>query len=78
VPAIEQALVIIEDLKTILQFKAITTVVEACRDRKDDKYLELAVSSGATCIVTGDKDLLVLHPFERIPILTPVDFLKTF
>ena len=71
-------LVIIEDLKTTLQFKAITKVIEVCRDPKDDKYLELAVSCDAACIITGDKDLLVLHPFEHIQILTPADFLKTF
>ena len=37
--------------------------IRACRDPKDDKFLELAVSGQATHIVTGDADLLVLHPF---------------
>jgi hypothetical protein len=35
-----------------------------CRDPKDNKFLELAVSGNATCIVTGDSDLLVLNPYE--------------
>lgn len=49
--------------------------IRACRDPKDDKYLELALACNASCIVTGDDDLLVLHPFKNIPILTPADFL---
>lgn len=50
--------------------------IEACRDVKDNKYLELAVSAQASCIITGDQDLLVLNPFENIPIVTANDFVK--
>ncbi len=42
-----------------------------CRDPSDDKILELARSSAADFIVTGDKDLLVLEHFDSIPIITP-------
>ena len=52
--------------------------LDACRDPKDNKFLELAVEAGAACIITGDKDLLTLHPFQNIPILTAADFLKLF
>ncbi len=52
----------------------ITEQVRACRDPRDDYVLELAVSGRATCVVTGDADLLVLHPFRGIPILTPESF----
>ena len=34
--------------------------VEDCRDAKDNHYLELALAAGATVIVSGDEDLLVL------------------
>lgn len=37
--------------------------IQICRDPSDDKFLELAVSGQSRCIVSGDKDLLVLHPF---------------
>lgn len=50
--------------------------VSACRDPRDDKFLELAVNGGATCIVTGDHDLLVLHPFRGIAIVSPRQFLE--
>ena len=50
--------------------------ITACRDPKDDKFLSLAVSGEATHIVTGDADLLVLHPFQGIRIVTPSTFLE--
>ncbi len=49
--------------------------IVACRDPKDDKFLELAVSGHATHIVTGDSDLLALNPFKGIEILPPHRFL---
>ena len=52
--------------------------LKASCDPKDDKFLELAVSANASCIITGDKDLLILHPFRNIPILNAVDFLNNF
>ena len=50
--------------------------IAACRDSRDDKFLEVAVSGNADVIVSGDEDLLVLHPFAGIPILPPVAFLR--
>jgi putative PIN family toxin of toxin-antitoxin system len=50
--------------------------ITACRDPKDNVVLEVAVAGEADYIVTGDNDLLVLHPFEGIPIVGPADFLK--
>ncbi len=49
--------------------------LRAYRDPTDDRILELAVSGNARSITTGDKDLLVLHPFQGIEILTPALFL---
>ena len=54
----------------------VTLTVTDSRDPKDNKYLELAVSASATCIVTGDQDLLVLHPYRAIPIVMPRTFLE--
>jgi putative PIN family toxin of toxin-antitoxin system len=48
----------------------------ACRDPKDDKFLEVAVAGKADVIVSGDQDLLVLHPFAGIPIVPPAAFLQ--
>jgi uncharacterized protein len=46
-----------------------------CRDDKDNKYLELALAAGADTIVSGDYDLLVLHPWRGVRILQPADYL---
>lgn len=50
--------------------------INACRDSKDDKFHELAVSGHATHIITGDSDLLALHPFQGIQITSPSLFLR--
>jgi len=47
---------------------------DLCRDPDDVKVLGLVPPSGADCIVTGDKDLLVLKQFQKVPILTPRQF----
>jgi uncharacterized protein len=54
----------------------ITRALQACRDPRDDKFLDVAVSGGAHGIVTGDADLLALHPFHGVPIITPANFLS--
>lgn len=51
-------------------------IVKLCRDPDDDKLLEILVAGGADCLVTGDQDLLVLNPFQGIPILAPARFLE--
>ena len=50
--------------------------IQACRDPKDDKFLELAVNGVADLIISGDEDLLTLHPFMDISILSPADYLQ--
>lgn len=50
--------------------------IRACRDSKDDKFLELGISGHATHIVTGDSDLLVLDPFRGIRIVPPQELLQ--
>jgi uncharacterized protein len=55
---------------------AITERIVACRDPKDDKFLELAVNGHADLIVTGDADLLALNPFREISIVTPAAFVQ--
>ena len=52
--------------------------ITACRDPKDNKFLETALAGAADTIVTGDDDLLVLDPFEEIDILRPTEFLASF
>jgi putative PIN family toxin of toxin-antitoxin system len=53
----------------------VVDVVTGCRDPKDNKFLELALSGKGSHILTGDSDLLVLHPFRGIAIVDPRSFL---
>ncbi len=66
-------------LVKMLSAAELVTIAEriaACRDPKDDKFLELAVNGKAEMIVSGDADLLALNPFREIPIITPAIFVQ--
>lgn len=67
----------LESLTENAQFIDVTEQINECRDPKDNKYLELALSGQAKCIVTGDDDLLVLNPWRGIEILTVQEFLAS-
>ena len=60
------------------QLISITEKITVCRDEKDNKFLELAISGNADIIVTGDLDLLVLNPFQSVEIITPDIFINRF
>ena len=62
-------------LGRISEMVPVVHTIRACRDPRDDKFLELAVNGEADIIVTGDDDLLVLNPFRDIPIVTPAAYL---
>jgi putative PIN family toxin of toxin-antitoxin system len=49
--------------------------IRACRDAKDDKFLELAVAATAEAILTRDQALLDLDPFQGIRLIDPQTFL---
>lgn len=51
--------------------------LQACRDPADDKLLELALSGMAHALVTGDEDLLAMHPFREVAIVRPAAFLQS-
>jgi putative PIN family toxin of toxin-antitoxin system len=64
-------------LVAVAEVVQVTSVVTVCRDPKDDKFLALAFNGKASHIVSGDADLLMLHPFRGIAIVTPHDFLQS-
>ena len=63
-------------LVSVATLVSIVRRIRACRDPKDDKFLELAVNGEADRLVTGDGDLLALHPFEGVRIVTPKAFVE--
>jgi len=54
----------------------IIQTIQASRDSKDDKFLEVAINGSADFILTGDTDLPALDPFHEIPIYSPWQFLE--
>jgi putative PIN family toxin of toxin-antitoxin system len=54
----------------------ITVQLQVVRDPDDNVVLELAVSGGASVIISGDSDLLTLGRNDSIPIRTPTQYLQ--
>jgi uncharacterized protein len=48
--------------------------VKLCRDTKDDKFIEVALNGDASYLITGDTDLLILHPIQNIFVINPRTF----
>jgi len=66
----------IERLTQIAEIVPIIQLVRECRDRKDNKFLEVALNGSADVIITGDNDLLAMNPWRGMEILSPHDYVK--
>ncbi len=49
----------------------VANVTPSCRDPKDNKFLALAGACSAAALISSDADLLAMHPWQSVPILTP-------
>jgi len=67
---------LIISLKQRAELVQVSFQIYVCRDSKDNFLLSLAIDGAATHLLTGDKVLLVLHPFGELQILTIADFLS--
>ena len=47
------------------------------RDPKDDAVVACASTGRVDYLVSGDQDLLILHEYEGIPVVTPRQFVET-
>jgi uncharacterized protein len=57
----------------------VTEQVTDCKDPKDNQFLALALAAKASLLVTGDKkDLLSMHPYRGIDIVSVRDFVDNF
>jgi len=52
--------------------------VSVSRDKSDDKFIALAIDSGAVIIISGDPDLKDVQTYEGIEILSPAQFFERF
>ena len=67
-----EAIALLESQMEIVTPKSLDQPV--CRDPDDDQILATAIAARVKCIITGDKDLFVLHRYEAIQIVSPSDF----
>ena len=56
-------------LGSVAEVVPIIQLVRDCRDPKDDKFLEVALNGRADVIITGDVDLLGMHPWRGVQFL---------
>jgi uncharacterized protein len=75
--SIERRIDFLNAFRNFVLILPIVSQVQDCRDPKDDKFLDIALAASAHFIISGDKDLLVLHPYDKIKILSPVQFIET-
>jgi putative PIN family toxin of toxin-antitoxin system len=68
---------LLDRLAPIIEIVEIVQEFHVCQDPDDDKFLDLAVNGRVDVLVSGDADLLALHPFRGIAIVTPTVYLKT-
>ena len=73
---IEQRLQFIRLMAQTAEFVSIIHTIRECRDPKDDKFLEVALNGRADVIITGDADLLGMHPWRGISNLSPSAYLR--
>ena len=73
----------IDDLENLLlkvrtkaEFVSVTSVIDICRDPKDNFLLTLAQDGKATHLITGDNDLLVLEKIGKTKIITITKYLS--
>ena len=74
--SLEERKQFLRDLASIVEFVPIIRIVRACRDPRDDKFLEVALNGKADLILTGDPDLLAMHPWQGVQIVNPAEYLK--
>jgi putative PIN family toxin of toxin-antitoxin system len=66
----------LQRLGRIAEFVPIIQLIRECRDPKDDKFLEVALNGRADAIITGDTDLLAMHPWRETAIVSPAEYLR--
>jgi len=73
----EERILFLAQLGSVAELVPIIQVVRECRDPKDDKFLEVALNGRADVIITGDEDLLAMHPWRGIAIVQPSNYLQS-
>ena len=65
---------LVSRLQSVAELIEVHSIIEVCRDPKDNFLLALAKDGSADYLITGDKDLLIMKEFENTKIVTLPDF----
>lgn len=63
-------------LTELAEIVEIKTKVNVCRDKKDNKFIETALSAKVDFLVSGDEDLLSLKKYKDVKIIVAKEFLE--
>ena len=61
-----------------VQFFEVKASVAVSRDKTDDKFMGLALDSGAEILISGDPDLKDVQTYKGVDILSPAQFFERF
>ena len=61
-----------------IQHFEVASEVSVSRDKTDDKFIALAIDSGANLLISGDPDLKDVQSFQGIEILSPAQFFERY
>ena len=61
-----------------IQHFDVTIEVSVSRDKTDDKFIALAIDSGATTVISGDADLKDVQTYKGVEILSPAQFFERY
>ena len=68
---------LVQIAQSIQRFE-ISAAVSVSRDKTDDKFIELAIDSGASILISGDPDLKDVKAYKGVEILSPAQFFERF
>ena len=69
--------ILVEIINEKALFVKVFSIVNICRDVKDNFLLSLAIDGDVDYLITGDNDLLILKHYQKTSILTINDFIST-
>ena len=69
--------ILVEIINEKALFVKVFSIVNVCRDVKDNFLLSLAIDGDVDYLITGDNDLLILKHYQKTSILTINDFIST-
>jgi len=72
--SLETRLELARGFSSIAEFATVTEPIRECEDPNDDIILEAAFYGLADFVIASDKKIAKMHPFRRIPILSPTQY----